>query len=182
MGAQRKNPPKDCAATIEQLAAQGHAIIGIAKKLGVSRETFKRWCEDDESLQEALDAGKEVERQALHALIVQSAVLNKPANVNAFFLLKAKHGYRENDPSNTNVNVGVAVASPVMVVKDHGSDEEWAARAAEHQRSLIVNAASPPKVIEADVTAPPAYAPPVPASQPAAPPQYVDVPAWRNNA
>ncbi len=40
MGAPRKNAPKDTAKTIEDLAAQGHSIIGIAKRLGVSRETF----------------------------------------------------------------------------------------------------------------------------------------------
>jgi DNA invertase Pin-like site-specific DNA recombinase len=44
MGAPRKNPPKDAVESIERLAAQGHSIIGIAKQLGVSRETFKRWC------------------------------------------------------------------------------------------------------------------------------------------
>jgi len=41
----------------------------------------------------------------------------------------------------TNVDVKVAVAS-VMVVRDHGSDEEWAARAAEQQRELTLNAAN----------------------------------------
>src|ERR1700730_16530658 len=102
MGAPRKNPPKDAAEVIERLAAAGHAIVGIAKQLGVSKETFKRWCEDEESLQEAFEIGRETERQTLHALIVQSAALNKPANVNAFFILKARHGYRENEPSQVN--------------------------------------------------------------------------------
>ncbi|MDQ2833604.1 MAG: hypothetical protein M3Y50_07640 [Acidobacteriota bacterium] len=69
-------------------------FIPQSQGLGVSRETFKRWCEDDESLQDAFDIGRETERQALHALIVQSALMNKPANVNAFFILKARHGYR----------------------------------------------------------------------------------------
>jgi hypothetical protein len=194
MGAPRKHPPKDAAATIEQLAAQGHAIIGIAKKLGVTKETFKRWCEDDDALQEAFEIGRETERHALHSLIVQSAVLNKPANSNAMFLLKARHGYRENDQQ--NVNVGVTVVPSVMVVRDHGSDEEWAARAAEQQRTLTLNAASPPKQIEATAVAPPAYVPPVSSSpawvgnQPctaatqAAPayPTYVEAPTWKSNA
>ena len=39
-----------------------------------------------------------------------------------------------------NVNVGVTVA-PVMIVKDHGTDDEWAAKAAEQQRTLVLNAA-----------------------------------------
>jgi hypothetical protein len=68
--------------------------------------------------------------------------LNKPANVNAMFLLKARHGYRENDSTNTNVNVGVGVVPNVLVVRDHGTDEEWEARAAEQQRKLTLDAAS----------------------------------------
>jgi len=41
----------------------------------------------------------------------------------------------------TNVNVDVKVAS-VMVVRDHGSDEEWESRTAEQQRELTLNAAN----------------------------------------
>jgi hypothetical protein len=141
MGAPRKNPPKDAAEVIERLAAAGHAIVGIAKQLGVVRETFKRWCEEDESLQEAFELGRETERQMLHALIVQSAAKNLPANVNAFFILKSRHFYRENEPS--QVNVGVAVTSHVMVMKDHGDDATWAAKAAEQQRKLGANEPSP---------------------------------------
>jgi hypothetical protein len=55
-------------------------------------------------------------------LVVQSAVLNKPANVNAFFILKSKQGHRDYDPP--SVNVYVAVQS--VMVKDHGTDEQWA--------------------------------------------------------
>jgi hypothetical protein len=180
MGAPRKHPPKDAGATIERLASQGHAVIGIAKQLGVGRETFKRWCEEDEALQEAFDVGRETERHYLHSLIVQAAVLNKGANANAMFLLKARHGYRENDSSNTNVNVGVAVVPNVMVVRDHGTDEEWAARAAEQQRTLVLDAASPAKAIEASVAAPPAHVSTVEAAQAHA--TYNDAPAWRGNA
>jgi hypothetical protein len=54
----------------------------MANHLGVSRETFKRWCKEDDSLREAFEIGRETERHALHSLIVQSAVLNKPANSN----------------------------------------------------------------------------------------------------
>ena len=80
MGAPRKHPAKDAVETIERLAGQGYAIIGIAKHLGVSKETFKKWCEEDGTLQEAFENGRETQRQALIALIVQSAVMNKPAN------------------------------------------------------------------------------------------------------
>jgi hypothetical protein len=83
--------------------------------------------------------GREAERQALHSLIVQSAIAGKAANANAMFLLKARHGYREFDSPNSkvDVNVNANVVQPVMIVKDHGSDEEWAARVAEQQRRLM---------------------------------------------
>ncbi|HMH12096.1 MAG TPA: hypothetical protein VK578_03220 [Edaphobacter sp.] len=200
MGAPRKHPPKDAATTIEDLAAQGHSIIGIAKKLGVSRQTFQRWCDDDESLQEAFEIGRETERQALHALIVQAAVMNKPANSNAMFLLKCKHFYREQDSNNTKVNVGVAVIPNVLVVRDHGTDEEWEARAAEQQKALTLDAASlnsatkapelPASFTEEQST--PVYAPswaPPQSQIPQAAPAYASItqlqyepPAWKQNA
>jgi hypothetical protein len=84
-------------------------------------------------------------------MIVQSAALNKPANVNAFFILKARHGYREGDSANTNVNVGVAVTPNVLVVHSHGTDAEWEAKAVAHQQALVRDAATPPKQIEAKI-------------------------------
>jgi hypothetical protein len=136
MAAPRKHAPKDAAEVIERLAAQGHSLIGIAKHFRVVRSTVKRWLDEDEMLSEAFEVGRETERQALHALVVQSAASNKPANVNAFFILKSRHGYRENDAPNNNITVNNAV-TPVMVVKDHGTDKEWAAKCAAQQRELM---------------------------------------------
>ena len=137
MAAPRKNPPNDAASDIQRLAAEGFSQLGIAAHFKVSREYFKRWIEEDEALNEAYELGKETERQALHAMVVASARANKPANVNAFFLLKARHGYVETD-NRTIVNVDVALNN-VMVVRDHGTDSQWAAKAAEQQRRLIAD-------------------------------------------
>jgi hypothetical protein len=190
MGAPRKHPPKDAGETIQRLAAQGFSNIGIAKHFGVSKETVRRWLEEDESLQEAFEMGREVERQALHAAVFRSAMEGKPANVNAFFILKARFGYVEADHRSTNVSVDVKVQS-VMVVKDHGTDEEWAAKAAEQQRNLTLNAASPSKQIEANIAAPQAFedssvawilsapAPPSPAYPVS--PSSSSAPAWKGN-
>jgi hypothetical protein len=196
MAAPRKNPPKDAVETIERLAAQGFAIVGIAKNLGVSKETFKRWCEEDGAIQEAFEIGRETERQALHALIVQSAVMNKPANVNAFFILKARHGYRENDSANTNVNVGIVAPQNVMIVHDFGTDDQWAAKVAAQQRALTADSSSPakleaPAAPQVDTVAtfgPPAYLPPVytPQAVPVAaafpPAPRYDAPCWQAKA
>lgn len=183
MAAHRKHPPANALAEIERLAAQGYAQIGIAKHLNVSRSTLKKWMEEDESLQEAFEIGRETERRELHSLLVQSAVQGKPANANAMFLLKCRHNYREFDSPHTKVDVAVAV-SPVMVVKDHGTDEEWAAKVAEQQRKLTqgdAQASFPrlpaPLSASHETDEPVSYTQPVPARiSPSAP---IYAPSWR---
>jgi hypothetical protein len=209
MAAPRKLPPDGAAEDIQRLAAEGFSQLGIAAHFKVSRECFKRWIEEDEALNEAFELGRETERQVLHAMVVASARANKPANVNAFFLLKARHGYIEADHKNANVNVNVAVAQPVLIVKDFGTDEEWAAKALAQQRALTLDAAqvapAPALPIDEPVSlaasvAPAYYGPPIfpwesqpmPVSAnapeaiqntPATPPAPMcEAPAWRGNA
>jgi hypothetical protein len=156
MAAPRKLPPDGAVEDIQRLAAEGYSQLGIAANFKVSRECFKRWIEEDEALNEAYELGRETERQALHALVVASARANKPANVNAFFLLKARHGYVETD-SRTKVSVDVAL-NPVLVVVSHGTDEQWAAKAAAQQRALTADCTIPlqieaPKPAQVDAVA-----------------------------
>ena len=209
MAAPRKNPPENAIAETERLAAQGYSIIGIARALGVSRETFKRWCEEDEALQEAFEGGRDSHRQYLVSLIVEAAKANKGANANAMFLLKTMHGFREFDSPHTKVDVNVAVAQPVLIVKDFGTDEEWAAKALAQQRALTLDAAqiapapalpiAEPVSLPAPVapayygppifpwlsqpTAEPIHAPEAIPSVPVAPPVPLhEAPAWKQNA
>jgi hypothetical protein len=116
--------------------------------------------------------GREIQRQALISLIVQSAVQNKPLNANAMFLLKTIHGFREFDSPNAKVDV--AVTASVLVVKDFGADEQWAAKTPEQQRRLTQ---------ETHTANAPSLRPALPAAsnaslEPAAMPFY-DVPTWR---
>ncbi|HEX4029239.1 MAG TPA: hypothetical protein VHX20_02700 [Terracidiphilus sp.] len=140
MGALRKHPPINAVADIERLASEGFAIVGIAKHLGVGKDTFKRWRDEISAIDEAFEHGREMERQTLHALIKRDAVAGKPANANAMFLLKCRHNYREMDSPHTKVDVNVAAIQPVMIVRDHGTDEEWAAKCAAQQQKLLANA------------------------------------------
>lgn len=144
MAAPRKHAPQGAAEVIKSMASQGYSIVGIAAHFKVVRSTVKRWFEEDESLEEAFEQGRETERQALHALIVQSAVQNKPANANAMFLLKCRHSYREFDSPNTKVDVNLNQPQPVLVVRTYGSDEEWEKAAALSQRKLIEGNAHDP--------------------------------------
>jgi hypothetical protein len=163
VAAPRKLPPDGAGEDIRRLAAEGYSQLGIAAHFKVSRECFKRWIEEDEALNEAYELGRETERQALHALVVASARANKPANVNAFFLLKARHGYVETD-NRTKVSVDVALNS-VLVVRDFGDDATWAAKCAAQQAALVAADCTGPLQIEAS-TAPQVdpvatFAPPV---------------------
>ena len=122
---------------IERLSSEGWSQVGIARHFKISKPVLKRWIEEFPDFEEAFDRGKEVERQRLHAAVYRSAMENKGANVNAFFLLKARHGYVEANQNSVNVNIGTEITTNVLMVKDHGTDEEWAAKAAEQQRKLI---------------------------------------------
>jgi len=165
MAAPRKLAPEGAAEDIRRLASEGYGQVGIAAHFKVSRDCLKRWIDESEELNDAYEMGKESERQALHAMVVASAKANKGANVNAFFLLKTRHGYVETD-NRAKVSVDVALNS-VLVVRDHGSDEEWAAKAAAQQRALTSDCTSPlqieaPRAALVDAVAapePPAYHP-----------------------
>lgn len=129
----------ECPRSSERVTTIGYSNVSIAKEMGVSVGTFKRWLEENEKLQEAFEQGREVERLALHTALYQAAMAGKPANVNAMFLLKARFGYVEADRLSQRVSVDVAVTN-VMVVKDHGSDEDWERNMAEQQKKLVQNA------------------------------------------
>jgi hypothetical protein len=159
MAAHRKFPPDGAAEDIQRLAADGFSLLGIAAHFKVSRECFFRWIKEDEELNEAYELGRETERQALHALVVASAKANKPANVNAFFLLKARHGYVETD-NRTKVSVDVAL-NPVLVVVSHGTDDQWAAKTAAQQRALTADCTSPLQIEASQVDAVALSEPPV---------------------
>ncbi len=144
----RVNPPKNAVALIKKAASEGYEHIGIAEVFKVHVDLLLQWFEENPELEYAYAVGKEQERQALHMQVYNSAMNNASANSNARFLLKSRHGYIDDAKPSNNINVNVD-ARPVMVMVDHGDDETWAAKAAEQQRKLILNAASAPSQIEA---------------------------------
>jgi hypothetical protein len=131
----RKYPPSNALADIELLACKGHSTIGLAKFFGVSRPTIVRWFDENEKFEEAYEQGRDMYRQTLEEQIIQMTLSGRnPAGL--IYLLKAKfkmYDVPNNKPD--TINVGVTVA-PVMVVKDHGTDADWQAKAAEQQRRL----------------------------------------------
>jgi hypothetical protein len=112
IGRPRKAPPPDAAQRIQQLAAEGRPAAGIAVKLGTTAEVLRRWFTEDSKLREAFEAGREAERHELHQILMRDARDGERVNVNAIFLLKARHGYREGDPGEQASRVNVVINLP----------------------------------------------------------------------
>ncbi|HEY6643659.1 hypothetical protein [Povalibacter sp.] len=118
IGRPRKLPPADAAQRIQQLAAEGCNKVNLAAQLGTSVKTFNEWLGADESLQLAFSVGRERERNELHQILLRDARDGEKPNVNAIFLLKARHAYREGDigddvAARFNVTINLPAAKPM---------------------------------------------------------------------
>lgn len=128
-GRKAKHPPPGAADRIEALAADGFSVLGIAKHLGTSPDTFRRWLADFPALQDAMDSGREIERHALHNMLFKAATEGGNTSA-AMFLLKARHGYREGDQSEqgnrVSINFQLPAAMPLADFKviDHGTTND----------------------------------------------------------
>ena len=106
-------PPPNAARRIAALAATGHSVVGIARGLNTSNDTFRRWIDENPALAEALLQGRESERFALHNVLFRAA---KRGNiVAAMFLLKARHGYREGDQADIANKVSITFTLPAAM-------------------------------------------------------------------
>lgn len=104
-------PPADAADKIRALASDGFSVIGVAHGMGVGKDAFARWLNENPALQEAFDEGREMERRALHNQLYRMAMEDKHASA-AMFLLKARHGYREGDQGDQGNRVNINIALP----------------------------------------------------------------------
>lgn len=112
-GRKIKQPPRDCAALIEEMAANGYSLLGISKRLQTSPDTLRRWFAENPELQIALETGREDERWKLHNALFKQAT-EKGNTIAAIFLLKARHSYFENDKSQIANKVSVNVNSEFL--------------------------------------------------------------------
>ena len=95
---------------VKYYATLGVTLKGMATYFGTSYETFSKWLAENEDVQLAMDAGREVERANLHNVLYRAAMAG--GVVPALFLLKARHGYVEGQQSdiggkNSKVNITV---------------------------------------------------------------------------
>jgi hypothetical protein len=110
VGRPRKNtPPSDAAQQITALAFDGWSIVGIAEKLGTTPPVLRRWMDENPSLRESFDLGREKERRTLHNKVFRTAVEGDDKNslLAAMYLLNSRHGYRADAPEGARVNVAI---------------------------------------------------------------------------
>lgn len=115
-----KLAPADAAERIRELAANGHSLLGVAVGLGTSVATFNRWIDEDATLKDAFDEGREKERHTLHNMLYKAAIEGGNPTA-AMFLLKARHGYREGAETDAGNRVSINFTLPgAMSMKDFG--------------------------------------------------------------
>jgi hypothetical protein len=101
-------PPPEAAEVVFELCSRGVCDISVAKALGTSNTVYARWREAYPEIEEARRQGRAVEHDALFDVLFQAAVVEKNLTA-AMFLLKARHGYREQGPDFTQVENKVSV-------------------------------------------------------------------------
>jgi hypothetical protein len=104
-------PPPNASERIRDLAADGFSLVGVAHRMDVGKDAFNRWLDEYPHLKDAFDEGRERERHALHNMLYRQAMEKGNATA-AMFLLKARHGYREGDQSDSAGGVSVTIALP----------------------------------------------------------------------
>ena len=110
-------PPKSAAKIVRELTSKGCLEVTIAKSLGVSRDTYQIWRDDYPEIRQAWEEGRGIEHDALVGALFESATKQKNVTA-AIFLLKARHGYRENQDITIQNKVAVTFEVPGALKPD----------------------------------------------------------------
>ena len=90
------HPAKATAKMVRDLTAKGLSEISIARALGVSRHIWEGWRDEYDDIREAWEEGRGIEHDKLFGALFKAATEGKNI-VAGIFLLKTRHGYRENE-------------------------------------------------------------------------------------
>ena len=116
MGRPRKNLPANALDVIRQAAANGVNEVGIAQALGVDFRTWQRIRDEDPETKAVYQEARKAEEGKLVGVLFDKAV-NKQDSVAAIFLLKARHGYRDQGPSDagdtTRPTININIPAPL---------------------------------------------------------------------
>lgn len=119
-GRPRKVAPPDAAEKIRNACATGANKRGVAMALGIGDTSIlDRWMDEDPTLKQAFDEGRETERKTLHNVLYDCAVSGqgKDSLIACMFLLKARHGYQEgqqeSQANRVSINFQIPAATPL---------------------------------------------------------------------
>jgi hypothetical protein len=116
---------------VERMAAAGCGQRAIATRLGIGERTLKRLIEKDDVVRDAWTSGLGAEEAHLVGNLRRLA--DKGNIVANLFLLKTRHGFRENDPVAPTHTAGIVITLPAAM-----SHEQWEAHRAQ-QRTLAAS-------------------------------------------
>ena len=115
----RKKLPANGLAIIRDLASTGARETQIAAGLGMAFETWHRIREEDPKAKAAWTEARAIERDSLVGVLYGKAM--KGDTVSAIFLLKSRHGYRDQgDPVAEKGGTAVVINLPSAM-----SEEQW---------------------------------------------------------
>lgn len=181
MAAHRKHPPANIDEIIEQyIAGEGGSTVILGRAIGVSDSTVRKWFAEDETLKDRYEGAREAYMHKLYLELIQMSRAGKGNVAGLIYTLKAKFKQYDVPASGKLVDVNVNVRRPVLVVKDYGTDDQWAARAAEQQRRLV--SGEPLTIPASAASAPETNAEPVGAALPVPAPVRLPAPiapAWK---
>jgi hypothetical protein len=107
--------PANAADVIERMAAEGTPLSLIARELGTSTDTLRRWRREHPTLQEAFEVG----RGQLELALIKEVRSGSREYARSMFLLKTIFGYREQGEPPASVNqVQVNIALPGSMTMD----------------------------------------------------------------
>ena len=98
MGRPRTTLPANALEVIREAASNGVKEHDLARALGLSFTTWKRIRDHDPEARRVWEEAKSIEEGKLVGVLFDKAV-NKQDTVAAIFLLKARHGYRDQGPT-----------------------------------------------------------------------------------
>ena len=111
------HPPKAAADIVLKLTSKGCSEVTIAKGLGISRKTWEIWRDEYPEITAAWEEGRGLEHDKLFSVLFNAATEDKNI-VAAMFLLKTRHGYRENADFTVQNKVSVTFEVPGALKPD----------------------------------------------------------------
>jgi hypothetical protein len=115
----KRIPTENDLELIERMAAEGHGQYGICAAIPISYKTWQRWLKDYPEVKESWRRGLASEEHYLVKKLKEC--LEKGHFTPGIFLLKARHGYVEGEPPQTDQRVQIAVTLPGALKPDQYS-------------------------------------------------------------